>query len=197
MLLPLAVARGVADGSVTLAFRRWAQPRVRAGSQFRTRAGVVRVESVEPVDPDAITDEDARAAGAPSADVVRRRLRDDPTQTTYRITLSYAGEDPRIALREDAALTDDDVASIDARLERLDRASSHGPWTMQVLEVIARRPATRAADLAAEELGRERDPFKIDVRKLKELGLTRSLEVGYELSPRGQEYLRRTSRRSS
>ena len=31
--------------------------------------------------------------------------------------------------------------------------------------------------------------FKRDVRKLKELGLTRSLEVGYELSPRGRAYL--------
>ena len=54
---------------------------------------------------------------------------------------------------------------------------------MAVLDVIRRRPATRAADLAAEEFGRERDPFKIDVRKLKNLGLTHSLEVGYELSP--------------
>ena len=48
-------------------------------------------------------------------------------------------------------------------------------------------------DLAAE-VGRERDPFKIDVRKLKNLGLTRSYDVGYDLSPRGAAYLRRTSR---
>ena len=38
-------------------------------------------------------------------------------------------------------------------------------------------------------LGRETLPFKRDVRKLKELGLTRSLEVGYEISPRGRAYL--------
>ena len=31
--------------------------------------------------------------------------------------------------------------------------------------------------------------FKLHVRKLKALGLTRSLEVGYRLSPRGQAYL--------
>ena len=36
---------------------------------------------------------------------------------------------------------------------------------------------------------RERLPFKADVRKLKNLGLTISLGVGYELSPRGQAYL--------
>ena len=194
MLLPAAIARAVADGSVTLAFRRWAEPRVRVGSTFRTRAGVVRVDEVTPVDPATITDEDARAAGVARADTVRRRLRDDEGLTTYRVRLSWAGPDPREALRADADLSDADVAGIDVRLERLDRASSHGPWTMAVLDAIRRRPATRAADLAAEEFGRERDPFKIDVRKLKNLGLTHSLEVGYELSPRGEEYLRRTSR---
>jgi hypothetical protein len=38
-------------------------------------------------------------------------------------------------------------------------------------------------------VGRETAPFKLDVRKLKNLGLTISLEVGYELSPRGQAFL--------
>ena len=35
----------------------------------------------------------------------------------------------------------------------------------------------------------ERMAFKADVRKLKELGLTHSLPVGYEISPRGRAYL--------
>ena len=69
-----------------------------------------------------------------------------------------------------------------ARLARLDRASSHGAWTTEVLQTIAARPAVRAADLAAG-FGRETQPFKLDVRKLKNLGLTLSLEVGYRLSP--------------
>jgi hypothetical protein len=195
MLLPAPIARGIADGSVTLAFRRWAVPRVKVGSTFRTAAGVVRVDGVSAVDEASVTDDEARAAGLRSAEEVRRRLRSDDGLTTYRIELSWAGPDPRIALRSDAELSDDDIRAIDVRLERLDRASSHGAWTMAVLEVIRRRPATRAADLAEEEFGRERDPFKIDVRKLKNLGLTHSLDVGYELSPRGQEYLRRTTRR--
>jgi hypothetical protein len=80
------------------------------------------------------------------------------------------------------------VDEIRARLERLDRASSHGPWTTAVLRAIAARPATRAADLAAG-FGRDTQPFKLDVRKLKNLGLTISLEVGYRLSPRGEAFL--------
>ncbi len=192
MLLPAKVAHGVADGSVTLAFRRWRKQDVQPGSEFRTAAGVIRVDAVEVVED--ITDEEARQAGWP--DVARLRKQLDKVEgdaPTYRVRLSWAGPDPRVALRESADLTDADVAAIDAKLERLDRASSHGPWTMATLDVIRRRPHTRAPDLAAE-MGRERDPFKIDVRKLKNLGLTRSFEVGYEVSPRGLAYLERTDR---
>ena len=39
-------------------------------------------------------------------------------------------------------------------------------------------------------------PFKLDVRKLKALGLTRSFAVGYEISPRGSSYLGKTKRRA-
>ncbi|WP_243056449.1 hypothetical protein [Nocardioides sp. SR21] len=192
MLLPPKVAHGVADGSVTLAFRRWRKQDVQPGSEFRTVAGVVRVDAVEVVDD--VTDEDAVAAGWPDAARLRKQLDNvEGDVPTYKVTLSWAGPDPRVALRESAALTDADVAAIDAKLERLDRASSHGAWTMATLDLIRRRPHTRAPDLAAE-MGRERDPFKIDVRKLKNLGLTRSFEVGYEVSPRGLAYLERTNR---
>ena len=193
MLLPPKVALGVADGSVTLAFRRWRKQDVRPGSTFRTVAGVVRVDEVTVVDPSAITDEEALAAGHPDADRLRSRLAPDESLPTYRVVLSWAGPDPRVALRDETDLSAEDVAAIDAKLDRLDRASSHGPWTMATLDLIRRRPHTRAPDLAAE-MGRERDPFKIDVRKLKNLGLTRSFEVGYEVSPRGHAYLKRTRR---
>ena len=194
MLLPPKVAHGVADGSVTLAFRRWRKQDVAVGSQFVTVSGVVRVDAVAVVDAAAITDGEAVAAGWPDAGRLRKQLDKVTEGETYRVELSWAGPDPRIALRESADLSDADVAAIDARLERLDRASSHGPWTMATLDLIRRRPHTRAPDLAVE-LGRERDPFKIDVRKLKAMGLTRSFDVGYEVSPRGTAYLERTSRR--
>jgi hypothetical protein len=193
VLLPPKVAAGVADGTVTLAFRRWRKQDVKPGATFRSSAGVIRVGAVSVVDPEAITDADAVEAGHVDAASVRRRLAGDAAWPTYRVELAWAGADPRIALREDDRLDDDDVAAIDARLDRLDRASSHGPWTRQTLELISRRPQVRAPDLAAE-VGRERDPFKIDVRKLKNLGLTISHPVGYELSPRGRAYLARTRR---
>ena len=185
MLFRLETLRGIEAGEVTLAFRRWRHPTVRAGGTLRTRAGVLAIESVEPVKEAAITDAEARRAGAADRAELIAQLR--PEGTLYRIEFRLAGPDPRIALRERADLDDEERAAIDARLAHFDAASRHGPWTARVLDLIAERPATRAPELAAE-LGRETAPFKADVRKLKELGLTESLERGYRLSPRGRAY---------
>ncbi len=189
----MTVARGVRDGSLDLAFRRWRAPDVAPGRVFTTSAGQVRVEDVAVVDPAAISDADAGRAGWPDADRLRARLAGDAAWPTYRVRLVWAGDDPRIALRESTALTDGDVGDLDRRLARLDRAAAHGPWTLAYLRMIAARPQVRAPDLAVS-VGRETAPFKIDVRKLKNLGLTISHRVGYELSPRGAAYLERTRR---
>ena len=76
------------------------------------------------------------------------------------------------------------------------RATKRGPWTVATLEMIRDHPEVAAADLAAA-LGRERLPFKADVRRLKELGLTESLRPGYRLSPRGVGFLEFLSRRAT
>lgn len=188
MLLPPKIAAGVADGSVTLAFRRWAAPRVKVGGRFLTSAGLIEVTSVEAVA--GIDEAEAIAAGSPTAAAVLKLTKGD--EQLYRVGLTWAGPDPRVALRESADLTDDEVAALRAKLARLDKASSHGAWTMRTLALIEQHPHRRAPDLADME-GRETAPFKIDVRKLKALGLTRSFDVGYELSPRGREFVRRAA----
>jgi hypothetical protein len=48
----------------------------------------------------------------------------------------------------------------------------------------------RAADLA-RMLGREKDWLKINIRKLKNLGLTISHETGDEISPLGKVVLKK------
>lgn len=70
----------------------------------------------------------------------------------------------------------------------MDRLSKHGAWTKQTLEIIAQNQHTAASKLAPM-LGRQTRAFKADVRKLKKLGLTRSFEVGYELTPLGKALL--------
>ena len=186
MLFRQDVLRRIADGDVTLAFRRWRSPTVKAGGTLRTRVGVLAIDSVEPVDEEQVSDADARRAGAADREALLAGLR--PEGRLYRVEFRLAGPDPRIALRERSDISPEERAEIDARLARLDAASRHGPWTAAVLELIAERPGTRAPDLAAS-FGRETAPFKADVRKLTELGLTESLLVGYRLSPRGRAYL--------
>jgi hypothetical protein len=188
MLISPATAAGIADGTVTLAFRRWDRPRTRPGSTQRTTAGVIRFDSVEEVDPATLTEDDAACSGVRSLAELQRLLARRPGAVVYRMRVSLAGPDPRVALREEADLAASDRATVDAQLDRWDAARADGPWTRQVLRLIADRPGVRAPDLAAE-LGRETLPFKRDVRRLKELGLTRSLPVGYEISPRGRAYL--------
>lgn len=181
---------GLADGSITLTFRRWKRPQAKPGGAYRTPAGVLRADDVRVVDPWAIDDHDARAAGWASADDLRAGLRGRGTDPVYRVAFHLEGPDPRAALRESDTFTPDEWDQLVARLARLDRASSHGSWTAETLRLIDAHPQERAGDLASQ-VGREREPFKIDVRKLKELGLTESLDVGYRLSPRGRACLSR------
>jgi hypothetical protein len=181
---------GLADGSVTVAFRRWKRPTVKTGGRLTTPAGVLAIDHVGEIDESAIGDTDARLAGFVDRDALLAELAGRAGQL-YRIDFHLAGEDPRIALRERTALTADELAELERRLARLDSASTHGPWTDDTLRQIAARPGVRAGDLA-EAMGRERLAFKADVRKLKALGLTESLPVGYRLSPRGEAWLSRS-----
>jgi biotin operon repressor len=187
MLLRRAVLEKIARGDVDLVFRRWKRPTVKAGGTLRTYLGMVRIESVEVVDIESITGEDAGRAGVDLAEL-RSMLAAKTEGEIFRVRLGGIEADPRVTLREDDALDDDAVAGLVARLDRLDRTSKRGPWTRETLRLLAEHPHVRAQDLA-DVLGLERDVFKNDVRKLKELGLTISHSPGYELSPRGRALL--------
>ena len=190
MQFPLRILEAIRDGRVDLAFRRWERVRVRPGSRRRTAVGVLEVGKVERVERSALTDADAHRAGFASVHDLLTMLDRRDRGEIHRIELRYAGADPRIELRNRADLTDAELDEIARRLLRFDEASRHGPWTRATLELIAARPEVRAEELAAQ-VGREKLPFKRDVRKLKELGLTESLNPGYRLSPRGNAVLKR------
>src|SRR5262249_46183371 len=183
MMIQARFAEGIARGDVTMTFRRWKRCQVIAGHRYRTAAGRIVVDSVADVDPARITAADARRCGFPTREALLAELRGDESLPTYRIRFHpYDGPDERAELAAVDALTDDDRVALDRRLTRM------GTWTFDVLRALAQQPGRRAPDLAAQ-FGRETLPFKRDVRKLKELGLTISLRVGYELSPRGRAYL--------
>ena len=184
MLLKVAQLEAVRRGEVSLVFRRWKRPSVKTGGTLNTAVGQLAIDEVAEVDPAGISDAEALAAGAASADGLRASLAGEGT--AYRVRVRYMGADPRDALRRDLDLT--------GVLERLGRLDARGAWTARVLDLIARHPGRRAGDLAGM-LGMETAPFKLNVRKLKALGLTESLEVGYRLSPRGEAVRKATMSR--
>ena len=175
MLFPARFWPGLADGSITIAFRRQKRPTVKAGGTLRSPGGVLFIDSVEVIDESEITDADARAAGHVDRDDVLAILR--PEGTLYRFRFHLQGDDPRVALRENAT----DLTEVEAKLARLE-------WALPVLRLIAANPGVVSTELAPQ-VGMERLPFKQKVRRLKELGLTESLETGYRLSPRGEAFL--------
>jgi hypothetical protein len=189
VLIRNAVLERIAAGEVDTLFRRQVRPTVRTGGTLRTTIGMLDIVEVVPITPADITADDARRAGFVSVDEVLAMLSQKAEGTDYRVRVRLGGADPRVTLREDDELSPDDLTAITARLDRFDARSTHAPWTMTTLRLIADRPHVRAPDLAAS-VGRETAPFKEDVRKLKALGLTISHSPGYELSPRGHVVLR-------
>ncbi|MYB21725.1 MAG: hypothetical protein F4066_04670 [Chloroflexi bacterium] len=186
----------IARGALTVTFRRWRRPQAKAGGRYRVGTHVIEVTSVEQVEAGDISVADARAAGhdSPQAalDAIRANQRSsgDPDAPLYRIGFRSLGPkaDPRAELAADDHLKPAEVAELTARLGKMDARSQHGAWIHDTLEAIDAAPGRRAAELAAAQQ-RETAKFKTDVRKLKKLGLTISLEVGYRLSPRGRVVL--------
>jgi hypothetical protein len=190
MLLKQATLAGIETGEITLAFRRWQRPTVRAGGRLRTAIGELAIDAVDEVTETSITEAEARAAGFESRSTLLKELASRPAGTLFRIRLRLAGPDSRIELRENDRLGDAEVAELAERLDRYDATSKVGAWTRAVLRLIEEKPATRAAELA-ERSGFEMEWLKVNVRKLKNLGLTESLHPGYRLSPRGRAFLER------
>lgn len=189
---------GIVDGAVRLTFRLWEKPHVKVGGRYRVHPiGVVEVNSVDRVTVGDITDRDARAGGFESraellgymAPVAKAPLTD--ATAVFRVGFVHGGDGDRVASALETELTQDALADLVKRVGRLER---EGPWVRQVMELIAKHPQVAASQLALK-LKREKEEFKIDVRKLKKLGLTQSFEVGYEVSPRGKKYLALTGKK--
>lgn len=189
MLFKQAHLEGIRKGTVSLAFRRWNQPSAKAGSVIKTGIGLVALRDVRVVQESSITNAQAQAAGYTGKAALLKDLNSRGGDTIYKISVQYQGPDLRIALRAQKKVSKEDFEAVRAALERLDKYSKTGPWTRTVLLAIRDNPGLRAVDLAAKT-GKEKDWLKPNIRKLKEHGLTISLDIGYELSPRGKAFLK-------
>jgi hypothetical protein len=200
VLLTKPTLDGIVAGEIDLVFRLWRKPTVKAGGRLRTQVGVLAIEVVEIIDLADIDDDQARRAGFESAERLVHELTRprpgggrgrtamvDETSVPYRVCVSFAGPDDRVERREQL-LDPAELEAIVAKLAAMDARSKQGPWVQRTLELIHAWPARRAPELA-EIHGYETLTWKAQVRRLKELGLTESLTVGYRLSPRGEQVL--------
>lgn len=192
MILKMAALNGIKSGTITLQFRKWKKPSIRKGSRIKTALGVVEIADIEEIPLNKISDDDAVSAGYQDRKELVNSINSIAEGKIYKIGVRYYSEDPRIALRENTDVSDKDLNAIKLKLERLDKYGKEGSWTLRVLHLIRDNPQVRAADLA-KKLKKEKDALKIDIRKLKNLGLTISHEVGYSISPLGEKVLKRMS----
>lgn len=199
MLFKREFHAGLRDGSITLTFRRWSRPQVKAGGRYRYPFGQLEVDEVDELPVREIARADARRSGFADLDALLATLARGSkplrgSDRVYRVRFHYAGSAPPPRIETGGGLSDAEIEELWQRTLRMDARSRNGPWVRETLALIAKHPQTAASRLAPR-LGRETPPFKTDVRKLKRLGLTRSFEIGYALTPRGQEFLARTRRR--
>jgi hypothetical protein len=173
-------------GEITRTVRIWKRPRVRIGGVYGLGAGAITVERIDEVEFDALTPTLARSCGFGSLVDLLKVAKHGAGERVFLIEFHYIDKPPERSSREND-IGEAAVAEVIRKLDAMDKRAQR-PWTRETLQAIAAQPGRRAGHLAAQ-FGRERLEFKADVRKLKALGLTISLEVGYRLSTLGEALL--------
>ncbi len=95
MLIKLEVLEAIRRGDITVQFRRWTRPSVRAGGTLKTKVGLLKIGSMEEMSPGAVTEADARRAGFRDLTDFRKWLstmKEGPL--FHRIEVSFAGDLP-------------------------------------------------------------------------------------------------------
>ena len=175
--------QAIANGTVTTSFRNWKSPQAKAGGQYNIAPyGAIEVSSVSLTTLNEVQDADITCSGFAQREALVSFLKVAQSDPIYKVDFHFLGSaavnKPNTQHLEEARVND-----VIHRLEKMDKSTA---WTMQALTLIKTYPATRAGDLAPQ-CNMDMPTFKRNVRKLKALGLTESLETGYQLSPRGDQ----------
>ena len=97
MLIKREVLEAIKAGDITLQFRRWTRPSVKAGGTLKTKVGLLKIGGLDEISPDDVTAADARKAGFRDVADFRKWLgtmKEGPL--FHRIEVSYLGETPPV-----------------------------------------------------------------------------------------------------
>lgn len=179
----------IRSGEIRCTVRIWQRPRVKVGGRYALGGGAIVVDRLHETHLEDITPALARRCGFPSLVDLIKTAKHGAGERVFVIDFHYDGKARACPKPATDAVSAGELAQLVQRLEAMDRRSAGGAWTLATLRAIEARPGVLAAKLA-RSLGRPRDEFKRDVRKLKALGLTFSLEIGYRLTPKGAALLK-------
>ena len=194
MLFKTRFHEGIRSGEIRCTVRIWQRPHVKVGGRYALGTGAVVVDRIHETRLDDITSVLARKCGFNSLVDLLKTAKHGAGERVFVIDFHYDGKSAR-PKPATAVVSVEELVTLAQRLDAMDRRAKNGAWTQATLRAIEARPGVLAAKLA-RALGRPRDEFKRDVRKLKNLGLTFGLEVGYRLTPKGEALLARKVGRS-
>ena len=188
MLIKQKHLEAIKAGKISLAFRKWKKLSVKPNEIFKTDVGRIKIGAVRMILLEDITLEDAQKAGFASDDSLKKLLSEQKDGTIYQIEVSFL-EVKKVVIENDfGKLEQAEYLVLKEALETLDKKSKVGKWTRKTLQLIAEHPHVKAADLAVLAK-KEKEWLKVNVRKLKSLGLSESHEPGYSLTELGFRYL--------
>jgi hypothetical protein len=186
---------GIRRGDITCTIRIWQRPHVRVGGRYQLGTGSIQVDRIQEMEFDGLTPALARRSGFGSVVELLKVAKHGAGERIFLIDFHFIDAPAKPPQRIGGRLDADSINALVAKLDAMDGRATQ-PWTRATLREIGEHPGLRAADLAAT-LGRERLELKRDIRKLKALGLTISLEVGYRLSERGVQVAGKSVRKRS
>jgi len=183
-------------GNIHTAFRKWTLPKVSKLGTLLTPVGQLRIKSISKIGYDQISDDELIRAGYKNRKELDKEFTFKDSGDIYKIEFELEEADPRVELRESTDISDKEMTKIIGKLKRLDEIGEIKNWTYKVLEVVDGEPGNYAIDYSTK-LGYKKEWFKLNIRKLKNLGLTISLRNGYEISPRGKIVLKENKKRTA
>ena len=129
MLLSQKTLDAIAKGEIDRVYRRWKRPAVVEGTLQRTSHGLVEVIGVRQVDDGEI---EPKAAGYDTTEEVVAGIRPpEPGRNLYEVRVRWAGEDPRLTLRETTELDEAEMESMDNVVSGIGRHG--GPTGIELL----------------------------------------------------------------